>query len=99
METKTKLERLFAAAKTEIPPRPRDEWAGDVLRAVRQDRARVAPDALLGDIIAGLLPRVALGSAALMLLCLAADLALSSGQPDLQADVAAAADEFLFVAR
>ena len=80
-----KLQRLFDAARKESAPVPPPGFAEDVLRAARRE-SQIAPPAAatVFDQLNALFPRLALAAAAVIILCVAADLALTSaGLPDL----------------
>jgi hypothetical protein len=66
---------------------------------VRRAKPAAVPLPSVADLISGLFPRLAVGSACLILVLLTIDLALSTGGLDLETAAAAAAEELLFVAR
>jgi len=80
-----KLKKLIAAARREAPPAPPADFAADLLRAVRREPPAAPPaPATIFDQLSGWFPRLALAAAVIIILCLAADFALSSaGLPDL----------------
>ncbi len=94
----TRLKRLFAAARKEPSPLPSPEFVGDVLRAVKQapaGRAHITPS--LFEQLNHLFPRVALAAIVIMVLCVAADFALSSaGYPGLTDGASQISSQYLF---
>lgn len=97
MKPKT-LNRLFAAARNEMPPESPADFAAGVLRVVRREPPREA--VTLPSVWAqlnALFPRVALAAAALIILCVAVDRGLTAaGLPDVANGAAAAAAQFTF---
>jgi hypothetical protein len=80
-----KLKQLFASARNEPAPAPPEDFAADVLRAVRHEPPAGVPQTLsLFDQLNLLFPRLVVASAAVIALCVAADLGLTAaGVPDL----------------
>ncbi len=78
-----KLNQLFAAARRETASEPPAEFAGDILRAIRNLPSTPAPETLsLADQLNAFFPRIALACVAIMLLGLVADYGLSAaGMP------------------
>lgn len=78
----SKLKKLFAAARNEVPPAPSADFADDVLRAVRREpfgRARLS----VLDQLNTLFPRLAMTAALIIFLCAAAELVFrTAGMPD-----------------
>lgn len=95
---KQKVDKLFELARTEAAPMPMPEFAADVLRAVRREpAAKPAPTATVFDQLNQWFPRVALAAVTLMILCVAADFALTSaGVPELGEGVAQVSSQFIF---
>lgn len=79
-----KLKQLFAAARNETAPAPPESFAAGVLRAVRREPvAGYAKILSLSDQLNRLFPRIALAAAAIIVLCVAADLILTAaGVPE-----------------
>lgn len=95
-----KLDRLFSAAAKAQPPQPGDDFAGDVVRAVRREPARDVVTATFADQLGALLPRVAFAAALIVVLCVAADVALDSiGRTSLSAGVTELSEQWLFAAK
>jgi hypothetical protein len=80
-----KLKQLFAAARNEPAPAPSEEFAADVLRAIRRERQTPGPGTVsLFDQLNWLFPRLAWAAAAVMVLSVAADYGLTAaGLPGL----------------
>ncbi len=90
-----KLKRLFAAARNESAPAAPEDFAADVLRAVRREPP---PDRItfFGQ-LNFLFPRFALAAAAVIVLCVAADFGLTAaGWPLIGDGTAQAASQILF---
>jgi len=82
---KRKLDQLFKFARREPAPAPPADFAADVLRAVRREPRAAVPSTLsIFDQLNRLFPRIALASAAVIILCVALDFGLTaSGMPGL----------------
>jgi anti-sigma-K factor RskA len=93
----SKLKQLLAAARNEPPTAPPDDFATRVQRAVdRESRPRPATPAFW-DHLNAWFPRVALGAAAVIALCVAADWGLTAaGLPDLGDGAAQLSAQYLF---
>ena len=91
-----KLKQLFAAARKEPAPVPPAGFAADVLRAVRQEpAARLAEPGSVFDQLNRWCPRLALASAAVIILCIAADYSFTSaGLPELGDGAAQLSSQF-----
>ena len=91
-----KLKQLFAAAQKAAAPVPSADFAADVLRAVRREPAARMPEpGSVFDQLNRWFPRVALASAVIIILCLAADFGLTStGLPDLGDGAAQISSQF-----
>ena len=72
-----KLKQLFAAARNESAPAPPADFAADVLRAVRREPPAAPQTSALPDPLNRLFPRVALAAAAIIIMCAAADYAMT----------------------
>ena len=73
------MKKLFAAARRDLAPTAPETFVDDVLRAVRRESAGRPADALsVLEHLNGWFPRVALAAAALIVLCVAADLGLTA---------------------
>lgn len=96
-----KMKRLFELARAEPAPAPPAGFDQDVLRRIRNDRPAVSAGSLdIRDQLNRLFPRVAMGCAVLIALCLASDLAIAALSPtDLVSGVAQISDQWLFTAR
>ncbi len=98
----TKLQSLLRAARQEATPSPSGDFAEEVLRELRRPPAiatRVIP-ADLFDQLAALLPRLAVATALVLGLCVAADLALSAwGSGDLASGMQETSEQWLFAVR
>jgi hypothetical protein len=90
-----KLKMLFAAARKEISPAPPEDFAGDVLRAIRNE-SKIPEAYSIFDQLNLLFPRIALTAVAIILLCLAADYGLTAaGVPDLSDGVSQISAQWL----
>jgi len=80
-----KLKHLFAAARKTAAPVPPADFAADVLRAIHREPAVRPPvPGSVFDQLNRWFPRLALASAAIIILCIAADYGLTSaGLPEL----------------
>jgi len=85
MKSERKWKRLLAAARNEPAPAPPEDFAADVVRAIRCAIPVAAPEALsLFDQLNLLFPRLAWAAAAVIALSLAADWGLTAaGLPGL----------------
>jgi hypothetical protein len=92
-----KLKQLFAAARNEPAPVPSEEFAADVLRAVRRERQTPAPETIsLFDQLNRLFPRLAWAAAVVMVLSVAADYGLTAaGLPGLNSGLAQLSAQWL----
>lgn len=85
-----KLDKLFASARNDISPLPPEDFAGDVLRAVRRDSKTLTPPVYsIFDQLSSLFPRMALVATAIILLCLVADYGVTAAGTPTLADGAA----------
>jgi hypothetical protein len=92
-----RLKKLFALARTETPPSAPEGFDARVLAAVRRER-RAAPVSVWEQ-IGALFPRLAVGAALVIALCLAAEFCWSAMQPSsLAAEVSELSDQWLFAA-
>lgn len=91
-----KLKQLFESARKETAPVPPMDFAADVLRAVcREPQARPAEAGSLFDQLNFLFPRLAIASAVVIVLCVAADFGLTSaGLPELDDGAAQLSSQF-----
>jgi len=82
---KRKLNQLFKLAGNEPAPVPPEDFASDVLRAMRREPPVAAPASLsLFDQLNMLFPRIAFAAAAVIVLCVAVDFGLTAaGLPGL----------------
>ena len=80
-----KLNRLFASARRETASAPPEDFAADVLRAIRREPPVAAPEAVsVFDQLNLWFPRLALAASAVIVLCVAADYGLTAvGMPSL----------------
>lgn len=80
-----KLKQLFEPARKETAPVPPPDFAADVLRAIRREPpASLKKQFSIFDQLNLLFPRIALAAAAVVILCVTADFALTAaGVPDL----------------
>jgi len=79
-----KWNQLFAAARREAAPAPAPDFAADVVRAIHNLRPQTAPAASIFDQLNVLFPRLAWAAAAIIVLSLAADWAVTAaGLPGL----------------
>jgi hypothetical protein len=80
-----KLKRLFASARQETAPVPPEDFAADVLRAIRREPPAAAPESIpIFDQLNRWFPRLALAASAVIVLCVAADFGLTAaGVPGL----------------
>jgi len=81
-----KLKKLFASAQQEIVPAPPEDFAADVLRAIRHEPQITGAETFsLFDQLNLLFPRIAVAAAVIILLCVAADYgATAAGMPGLE---------------
>jgi hypothetical protein len=95
----SKLKRLFAWARRESPPEPSLEFAGDVLRAIRRDSAASPTRPFdLVEQLNYLFAHIVWAAAAVIILCLAADFALTAaGWPGMGEGTAQISSNFLFI--
>lgn len=76
---KRKLNRLFELARNEPAPAPPEDFAADVLRAVRREPRGAMAEALsIFDQLNLLFPRIALAAVAVIVLCVAVDFGLTA---------------------
>jgi len=82
---KRKLNQLFELARKESAPVPPEDFAADVLRAIHREPPVTRREALkISDQLNRLFPRIAFAAAAIIVLCLTADFALTAaGVPGL----------------
>lgn len=80
-----KLKQLFASARREAAPVPPEDFAADVLRAVRREGPLATPETIsILDQLNLWFPRLALAASAVIVLCVAADYGLTAaGMPGL----------------
>jgi hypothetical protein len=79
-----KLKQLFAAARKEIAPVPAEDFAADVLRAIRREPSAASAAISMVDLLNLWFPRLALTASAVIVLCLVADWGLTAaGVPGL----------------
>ena len=72
-----KLKHLFEAAKSEAAPVAPEGFAGEVLRTLRSEAPAPVQPVSLWEQLGLMLPRVALASAVVIMVCFAADSWLS----------------------
>jgi len=94
---KPRLNQLFKLARNEPAPAPPEDFASDVLRAVRREPRVTAPKVLsIFDQLNLLFPRIALAAATFIVLCVAVDLGLTAaGMPDLSDGVSQISAQWL----
>lgn len=92
-----KLKQLFALARQDTAPAPPEDFAADVLRAIRREPPAPAPETIsLLDQLNLLFPRLALAASAVIVLCLALDYGLTvAGVPSLSDGVAQLSAQWL----
>jgi len=92
-----KLKQLFASARRETAPAPPQDFAADVLRAIRREPPVVAPETIsIFDQLNLWFPRLALAASAVIVLCLAADYGLTmAGVPGLSDGVSQLSSQWL----
>jgi hypothetical protein len=80
-----KLKQLFASARRETAPLPPEDFAADVVRAVRREPPVATPETIsIFDQLNLWFPRLALAASAVIVLCVAADYGLTvAGVPSL----------------
>jgi len=87
------IERLFKAARSEPAPLPEENFEARVMRAIRREPAEMT----LLEQLSRLLPRLAAAAAAVIFLCIAADVCLSNFvQPDMDSGLTQLAEQWLF---
>lgn len=92
-----KLKQLFASARRETAPAPPQDFATDVLRAIRRDPPAVPPETIsIFDQLNQWFPRLALAASAVIVLCVAADYGLTmAGVPGLGDGVSQLSSQWL----
>ena len=92
-----KLKQLFASVRQETAPAPPEDFAADVLRAIRREPPVAAPETLLiFDQLNLWFPRLTLAASAVILLCVAADYGLTAtGVPGLDDGVSQLSAQWL----
>jgi len=82
---KRKLNQLFELARRQPAPAPPEDFAADVLRAVRHEPAVDGAEATsMGDRLIRLFPQIVWAAAAVIILCIGLDVGLTAaGMPDL----------------
>ncbi len=94
------LNSLFTSARREAAPAPPPDFAARVLTTVRREAQSPAAPLSLLDQLDRLVPRLALAAAALIVLCVAAELTLhAAGANDFSEDLALASEQWLFAAQ
>jgi hypothetical protein len=89
-----KLKQLFAAARKETAPAPAEDFAADVLRAIRREPPPAAISIV--DLLNLWFPRITLAASAVIMLCLAADWGLTAaGIPGLSDGVSQLSAQWL----
>ena len=79
-----KLKQLFASARRETAPAPPEDFAGDVLQAVRCEPPVTPESVSILDQLNLWFPRLALGASVVIVLCIALDYGLTAaGVPSL----------------
>jgi hypothetical protein len=89
-----KLNKLFEAARNEMPPAPSYDFEARVMRAI--GRLPESEESSLTDQLNFLFPRLAFAAGAVIVVCVAGELALNL--PDLTEGVAQISDQWLFAA-
>jgi hypothetical protein len=90
-----KLKKLFELSQAEAAPEPPVNFDAQVMSAIRRE-TRLAPPSLW-DQLEALLPRLAVGAALVIALCVASDFYFSSGNSGgLTAEVSELSDQWLF---
>ena len=81
-----KLNRLFAAAKSEQPAAPGEGFAFLVMQQIQRDPAR--GDVTIADLLGMWFPRLALAAAAVIAICVISEVVSSSSAPSLSESAA-----------
>ena len=91
-----KLKNLYAAARKEVAPVPPADFTADVLRAVHREPVVSMPvSGSVFDQLNRWFPRLAIASAAVIIICIAADYGLTSaGLPELGDGAAQLSSQF-----
>jgi hypothetical protein len=92
-----KLKQLFTSARQETAPTPPEDFAADVLRAVRREPPVAAPETIsIFDQLNLWFPRLVLAAAAVIVLCVATDYGLTAvGVPGLSDGVSQLSAQWL----
>jgi hypothetical protein len=93
-----KIKKLFTAARNEAAPQPPDDFAEDVLRAVRREPPDLRPATVSTfDQLNLLFPRFALAATVVIVLGVATDYGMTAlGVPDLSDGVSQISSQWLF---
>jgi hypothetical protein len=87
-----KLNHLFAAARRETPAAPSEGFAALVMNQIQRNPAR--PELSISDLLGMWFPRLAVGAAAVIALCVIGDFVSSSNAPSLSESAAQLSDQF-----
>jgi hypothetical protein len=92
-----KLKQLFTSARQKTAPVPPEDFAADVLRAIRREPPAAASESILiFDQLNLWFPRLALAASAVIVLCVAADYGLTAaGVPGLSDGVSQLSAQWL----
>jgi len=92
-----KLKQLFTTARQETAPTPPEDFAADVLRAVRREPPVAAPETIsIFDQLNLWFPRLALAASVVIVMCVAADYGLTAaGVPGLSDGVSQLSAQWL----
>ena len=92
-----KLKKLFESARRKTAPAPPEDFAADVLRAIRREPPGVAPENIsIFDQLNLWFPRLALAASVFIVACIALDYGLTAaGVPSLSDGVAQLSAQWL----
>ena len=93
-----KLRKLFEAAQCQRAPEPPAGFDARVLREIHREPVGGKPGVF--DQLSVLFPRLAMGCAAILLICVVAEIGMAvSGQPDIESSAAQLSEQWLFAVR
>jgi anti-sigma-K factor RskA len=92
-----KLKQLFASARKETAPAPTEDFADNVLRAIRREPPAAKPEAIsIFDQLNLWFPRIALAASAAIVVCIALDYGMTAaGVPSLSDGVSQLSSQWL----
>ena len=88
-----KLNQLIAVAKAETPATPGEDFAAQVMRQIQHDPARA--ELSITDLLGMWFPRIAIGAAAVIALCVLSEMVFSANAPSLSESAAQLSDQLL----